>query len=132
MDRYILVWVRNCLEGWAQRVVVNGVKSSWRPVTSGAPQGLVLGPVLFNIFIDDLDGGTECTSVSLQMTPSWLEVLICLRVARPYRGIWIGWIAGLTKCCVLHFGHNNSRQLYRLGGRVAGRLWRGNGPGGVD
>jgi len=29
------------------------------------------------------------------MTPSWLEVLICLRVARPYRGIWIGWIAGL-------------------------------------
>jgi len=34
-------------------------------------------------------------SVSLQMTPSWLEVLICLRVERPYRGIWIGWIAGL-------------------------------------
>jgi len=29
------------------------------------------------------------------MTPSWLEVLICLRVARPYRGIRIGWIAGL-------------------------------------
>jgi len=34
-------------------------------------------------------------SVSLQMTPSWLEVLICLRVARPYRGIWIGLVAGL-------------------------------------
>ena len=28
LDRYTLGWVRNCLEGWAQRVVVNGVKSS--------------------------------------------------------------------------------------------------------
>ena len=34
-------------------------------------------------------------SVSLQMTPSWLEASICLGVARPYRGIWIGWISGL-------------------------------------
>ena len=29
LDRYTLVWVRNRLEGQAQRVVVNGVKSSW-------------------------------------------------------------------------------------------------------
>ncbi|GAB0205013.1 mitochondrial enolase superfamily member 1 [Grus japonensis] len=37
LDRHMLRWVKNCLDGWAQRAVVNGVKSSWQPgLSTGA------------------------------------------------------------------------------------------------
>jgi len=61
LDKWSVRWIENWLNGRAQRVVISGAESSWRPIASGVPQGSVLGPVLFSLFINNLVEELKCT-----------------------------------------------------------------------
>ena len=59
-------WFSDYLHNRTQRVVVEGAASSWSPVTSGVPQGSILGPMLLFLSINDFpDVIPESTSTGL-------------------------------------------------------------------
>lgn len=80
-EKHIMQWVSNRHMDRAQRQTVNRMTSGWHLVITGSQQGSVLSPVLFYIFINDLEGLQG--SLSLLMTVNWEEMSTSSRAERP-------------------------------------------------
>jgi ribonuclease P/MRP protein subunit RPP40 len=120
----ILEWVKNWLTGRRQKVGVNKTYSGWENVISGVPQGSVLGPLLFLIYINDLDVGIDSKLVKFAddtklgrgvSTEQEVEV-VREDLQRIFQ--WsLDWqmLFNTDKCTVMHMGRNNKEVVYKMG-----------------
>lgn len=119
----ILTWIRAFLTDRKQCVVVNSCKSSTSPVSSGIPQGSVLGPTLFLIFINDIEDGIKSTmrlfaddSKLFNLASSEDETSI-IQEDTDKLSLWSEkWLLSynVDKCGTIHYGNNNLEQKYYL------------------
>ena len=131
-DRQILVWIENFLVGRTMRVSVGGEYSRRQDITSGVPQGSVLGPILFLIYVNSLMDGVECTwkafaddfklcAYSSEQGVNGNEVAALQRdLDRIHRkGLECSLILNPDKCMIMRFGRGSASgpPQYTLEGR---------------
>ena len=61
----LLSWFHSYLSDRRQRVVLHGVYSEWLPVTSGVPQGSILGPLHFLVYCNDIQSYIQKSKLAL-------------------------------------------------------------------
>ena len=118
-----LQWIENWLTDRRQRVFLNGELSDWKPVLSGVPQGSVLGPLAFVIYINDLDDMAPDVSIiskfaddtKLANTAATVEERTALQDNLnglcKWADIW-GMEYNIAKCKVMHVGNQNINHDY--------------------
>jgi len=119
----VLQWIIRWLKDRRQRVCLHGDYSGWRIVWSGFPQGSVLGPVLFLIFINDLDCGIissilksadDTKLISTVNNQADSEVLQeDLYTLSNWSNIW-QMVFNVDKCKVMHVGRTNIHSKYYM------------------
>ena len=131
IDGKVYSWIKSWLSNREQRVIVNGEKSNWGKVISGVPQGSVLGPLLFIIYINDLDTGissniskfADDTKIGRQIsTPRDSEILQKeLDILHEWVNKW-QMNFNTSKCSILHIGKHNLDNGYEINGTELRRL----------
>lgn len=120
-------WICNWLGDREQRVVLNQSFSAWCKVISGVPQGSVLGPLLFVLFINDIDRSVLnklskfADDTKVYSTVSTIDHINRLQLDLRNLFDWsVEWnmLFNVSKCKVLHFGKNNVNAEYSMGGVI--------------
>ena len=118
-------WVADFLSGRSQHVCVEGERSDNVPVTSGVPQGSVLGPTLFIYFINDMPDIVNClVKVFADDTKAYAGVgsqdkARELQINLDNLVSWTkDWQINFNKekCKVVHLGKNNCKFAYKIDG----------------
>ena len=122
IDNRVVLWIEDFLKDRKQRVMVNAEESDWREVSSGIPQGSVLGPCLFIIYINDLPKAVQSeTKIFADDTKVYAEVAEggAERLQDDIDSLqdWSrAWQIEFNrdKCAVVHLGKNNPRHEYYM------------------